>query len=254
MSKIQLRRSLYAGKSGADVEAMKRMILDWRDRDGELREFMGKSEKVRQRFQADPWSSRVGQLNIIVNGAGAHPSQTFTSKSAQWLVEHGHADSLALHLLEVDRDLAIPRIVFPIAKGPKSTVCQGAHITSGIPGNVAIDFCTAAGSSVVAPEAGEIIRLSGHDPNDDTADRNGVFGWSIYLRTKAGYLYFITHLGTRFVKVGQQVTAGKLIGKVGNQRFRPDHAHVGVTSPFGPSDALVRMLTVSTAPKVAAIA
>ncbi len=44
MSTIQLRRSLSAGvEPGADVEAMKRMILDWRDRDGELRTFMGKT-------------------------------------------------------------------------------------------------------------------------------------------------------------------------------------------------------------------
>ncbi len=186
----------------------------------------------------------------MINGLGSRPSQVFTSRSAGWLVENGHADQLALHLLEVDRALVKPKIVYPIGKGSKATVCQGAHITSGIPGNVADDFCCEAGSSVVAPEAGEIIRLSGHDPRDDSADRNGVYGWSIYLRTKAGYVYFITHLGSRLVKVGQQVPVGKLLGKVGNQRFRPDHAHVGITSPFGPSDALIRLTMVANAPKV----
>jgi murein DD-endopeptidase MepM/ murein hydrolase activator NlpD len=142
-------------------------------------------------------------------------------------------------------------LVFPIA-GPDSHVFVGGlHETGGLPHNWAIDFICKAGLGIVAPEAGTISRFSGSDPSDDGADARGVYGWTTYLTTAAGYVYFITHQGRRYptLRVGMKVQAGDLLGYVGDQRFRPDHAHVGVTSPKGDADAKARITAVSKAPK-----
>lgn len=143
-------------------------------------------------------------------------------------------------------------LVFPIA-GPDSHVFVGdIHETGGLKHNWARDFICKAGLGVVAPEAGRITRFSGNDPSDDTADARGVYGWTTYLMTPAGYEYFITHQGRRYptLRPGMTVQAGDLLGYVGDQRFRSDHAHVGVTSPKGDADAKARITAVSKAPRV----
>jgi hypothetical protein len=145
-----------------------------------------------------------------------------------------------------------PSLVFPIA-GPDSHVFVGGlHPTGGLARNWAIDFICKAGLGVVAPEAGLITRFSGHDPSDDRADSRGVYGWTTYLETSAGYEYFITHQGRRYptLRPGMRVQVGDLLGYVGDQRYRPDHAHVGVTSPKGEADAKARITAVSKAPRV----
>ncbi len=161
----------------------------------------------------------------------------------------------ALVLLdEVEKDLRPPvsRLRFPIAAEKKFVYVGGLHATSGVARNWALDFICKAGFGIVAPEAGLITRFSGHDPSDDSADVAGVYGWTTYIETAAGYLYFITHQGRRYptLRVGTRVEAGDLIGYVGDQRYRPDHAHVGVTSPKGEADAKARITAVSKAPVV----
>lgn len=155
---------------------------------------------------------------------------------------------------QLEKDLLGPvsSLVFPIA-GPDSHVFVGTlHQTDGLEHNWALDFICKAGLGIVAPEAGTITRFSGHDPSDDTSDARGVFGWTTYLRTAKGYEYFITHQGRRYptLRPGMTVQAGDLLGYVGDQRYRPDHAHVGVTSPKGDADAKARMTAVSKAPRV----
>src|SRR5699024_7486254 len=132
-----------------------------------------------------------------------------------------------------------PAKVFPIANPDLHVVVGGLHETAGLAGYWAIDFICKAGAGIVAVEAGTITRFSGHDPSDDTADANGTYGWSTYFRTPAGYEYFVTHQGRRYptLRVGMHVQAGDLIGYVGDQRFRPDHAHYAVHSPKSVADA-----------------
>jgi len=158
-------------------------------------------------------------------------------------------------LEEVQKDLRAPvrpKLVFPVAGPDNNVFVGGLHETSGLSGNWALDFICKAGLGIVAPEAGIITRFSGHDPADDEADRTGVYGWTTYLETPAEYTYFITHQGRRYptLRVGQHVQPGDLLGFVGDQRFRPDHAHIGVTSPKGEADAKARITSVSKAPRV----
>jgi murein DD-endopeptidase MepM/ murein hydrolase activator NlpD len=139
---------------------------------------------------------------------------------------------------------------FPIA-APKSSVFVGdLHETDGLNGYWARDFICHAGLGIAAPEAGTVTKFSGHDPSDDGADSIGAYGWSTYITTPGAYVYYITHQGRRYptLRVGMRVQAGDLIGFVGDQRFRPDHAHVGVHSPKGEADAKARITAVSKAP------
>jgi murein DD-endopeptidase MepM/ murein hydrolase activator NlpD len=145
-----------------------------------------------------------------------------------------------------------PPLVFPIANPEVQVFTGGLHETDGLPGYWAIDFICHAGLGIVAPEGGTVTKFSGHDPSDDGADSIGAYGWSTYITTPGAYVYYITHQGRRYptLRVGQRVQAGDLIGFVGDQRFRPDHAHVGVRSPKSEADAKARITMVSHAPRV----
>ncbi len=155
--------------------------------------------------------------------------------------------------VEASLKVSVPALVFPIAAPPDIDVFVGGlHETSGLAGNWALDFICHAGLAVCAPEACTVTRFSGHDPSDDQADKTGVYGWTTYLNTPAGYVYFATHQGRRYptLRVGQRLQPGDLIGFVGDQRYRPDHLHLGVTSPKGEADAKARITAVSRAPRV----
>lgn len=161
----------------------------------------------------------------------------------------------ALKLIdEVEADLkpVVRKLVFPIAAPPDIHVLVGGlHPTAGLDHNWALDFICHAGLGICAPEACTVTRFSGHDPSDDSADAQGVYGWTTYLTTPAGYVYFATHQGRRYptLRVGQHLVPGDLIGFVGDQRYRPDHLHLGVTSPKGEADAKARITAVSKAPR-----
>lgn len=173
---------------------------------------------------------------------------------ATWLAleRGGWIDAYSRALLAKD-DALRPNVVYPVPVGAAATICQGLHPTAGLTGNWAIDFCSPPGTPLVAVEAGTIRLLSGHDPADDTWDSQGVYGWSVHFEAAHGYRYFVTHLGRRATLAeGQRVEVGDVLGWVGDQRFRPDHMHYGVTSPLGERDARKRITTVSTAPRVRA--
>lgn len=239
-----LRRSIRPGMKGLDVEAYKRAI---NRHNGTLAQFMDKSDLIRQTYQ----QTFIPAVKAIQKEAGIPQTGWVGPDTAEWLLSRGWVDDYALRLIALDAELAAPKMVRPIPKGWKFSICQGLHETGGVPGNWAMDWCAAPNTPVLAPEPGYVWRLSGHPPTDDTSDALGIFGWTVYLETKAGYRYFITHLGKRNVKQGQKINAGDVLGVIGDQRYRPDHAHCGVTSPFGPQDAKKKITRVSLAPAVA---
>lgn len=144
-----------------------------------------------------------------------------------------------------------PPLVSPIPKGVKVYV-GGLHPTAGLAGNWALDWICAPGTPFLCPEDAVVRKLSGRDPMDDTWDSQGVYGWSLHFETPRGYRYFATHLGRRAnLFVGEKLDAGQPIGWVGDQDFRPDHLHLGCTSPYGTADAKKRIQAVRDAPRVA---
>jgi hypothetical protein len=132
-------------------------------------------------------------------------------------------------------------------------VGQGPHQTDGLPWvNVAIDFMAPGGTKVLAVENATITRLSGRDPAWGVLDPPGVYGWTIYYDTPAGYHYFTTHYGKRLVSEGQTVDCGQAIAEVGRWPGDPgrSHTHIGVSSPKGRADATKRIIEISQAKKV----
>lgn len=236
---VRFTRVLEKGDVGPDVEGVGRALSRGKFM-GPLARFVQKPARVRRTWGV----GKTVAVEKLQKRAGLPVTGRYGAKEHKALAPH--FDAYAAWLMEQWQ--APPALCFPIARGVDVHV-GGLHETGGLPGNWAIDFICKAGSRILAPEAGTITRFSGHPPSDDTADSIGVFGWTTYLQTPAGYLYFITHQGSRrpTLKVGQHVGAGELLGYVGNQRYRPDHAHVGVTSPHGEADAKRHITAVSKA-------
>ncbi len=145
----------------------------------------------------------------------------------------------------------IPRPIYPHPAGefahrpPHSDL----HATGGIPGNAALDFMAAGGTAILAPQDCLVIRLSGHDPSTGTHGAGDIFGWSTYLHVPDGF-YFLTHQGIRFVKEGQWVKKGTLIGRVGHWPHDPgrSHTHLGFTHQKGWSAGVQRIFKVADGP------
>lgn len=105
------------------------------------------------------------------------------------------------------------------------------HATEGLAGYPAHDFFAPAGSPATAPITGKVVRLSGHDPSMGPIDGpHGPLGWSVYIQGRDGHTYYLTHMGSRSVAVGQVVRAGQPIGTVANyaKYGTPSHIHMGV--------------------------
>lgn len=250
MSKSLLTRTLNQGKVGDDVFGSHRSVarlLDAHDHGHRLADLEDNSPAAKRTFGP--------AFKIDVNKARKAMGFKATGLVDQtlWaaLMKGGWPDARAIELMNsyIDAHPALT-LCFPVPLGEMGTVCQGIHETAGLDGNMAIDFCSPPGTHIVAVEAGTVTKLSGHNPNDDTWDSQGVFGWTVHFRTPSGYRYFVTHLGIRTVSLGQKLEMGQTLGRVGDQKFRPDHCHYGVTSPISTTDAKKRITAVSRAPRV----
>jgi len=120
----------------------------------------------------------------------------------------------------------------PVPK-PNLVRILGEHGTDGLPGFTGKDYVASAGDPAVAPVTGKVVKLSGHDPAEGPMDRGGAYAWSVYIQGVDGKIYYLTHMGSRTVAVGQTVQQGQTIGTVANWHQywgTPDHIHMGVGS------------------------
>lgn len=143
---------------------------------------------------------------------------------------------------------------YPHPLGANSSICQGLHVTAGLPGNWAIDFCAPGTTLVLAVVQAEVVKISGHPPTYVVDGATGIFGWNLHYVTADGYRWFSTHYGELLVREGQRVTVGQPVGRVGRWPGSPSrsHTHLGVTSPKGWLDAQRMIEKVAHAPRVAA--
>lgn len=97
----------------------------------------------------------------------------------------------------------------------------GTHSHTAPPDNwqsdSAYDLMAAAGTQVVAVEDGVISDIGFFD------NGRNVWGWKLYLNGD----YYYTHLAKPFVKDGQRVKAGQVLGVVGDSPYWGDHLHIG---------------------------
>lgn len=104
------------------------------------------------------------------------------------------------------------------------------HDTAGLPGFPAIDVFGKPGARVVVGFDCTVTRLSGKSPTLG-GNAGGAYGWSAYLAGPHG-LWYVTHMGTRIVRVGQKLKKNDQIGTVCDAAVtgRPpsdSHVHVG---------------------------
>jgi murein DD-endopeptidase MepM/ murein hydrolase activator NlpD len=148
----------------------------------------------------------------------------------------------------------MPSMVYPHDKDFHSYSGGYVHQTGGIRGNYALDFLAGPETPVLAPEAGVITRLSGHDPATGLHGSNrDVFGWSIYMRVPLRGFYYSTHYGRVIVHEGQQVRAGQVVGYVGRWPYDTprSHTHLGYTSfSYVPWVSRNRIRAVAASPRV----
>lgn len=97
------------------------------------------------------------------------------------------------------------------------------HPTDGLPGYPARDIFAPAGTPFLAPEDGEVIRLSGRGGTS-----GNVYGYSVYFKGKSGKTYYITHLGESRPPVGAKLQKGQELGTVSPWNSGSTHAHVGI--------------------------
>jgi murein DD-endopeptidase MepM/ murein hydrolase activator NlpD len=201
------------------------------------------TDKQRAALLKSMWADLRKTEHGYVEGGGG---------GVNWTNAERKHDQLMTDLLKASAQT----LVYPIA-GSFNVLEGGLHCTAPCTGttkgNWSIDFICKAGLGIVAVEAATITRFSGNDPSDDAADAEGVYGWSTWYRSSSGlYTYFATHQGRRYpsLRVGDRVEAGDLIGYVGDQRYRADHLHLGVTSSKGEADAKARIQAVANAARV----
>lgn len=110
------------------------------------------------------------------------------------------------------------------------TSFQTTHQTAGLAGYPARDIFAKPGTPVRAPVSGTVVKLSGHAPSAGAVQgQGGPFGLSTYIKGPNG-TYFMTHFGSRNVRVGQKVRKGQVIGTVGDYPGgTPDHIHEGLS-------------------------
>lgn len=247
-----LTRVLKDGCVGDDVYGVKRTVcraLDAHDHGHRLAALEADDASAKRTFGVF-FKRQVNDVRALMafKLTGVVDQNLWTTLGRQ-----GWPDARAIELMNnyIDNH-PVSSLVYPVPLGQMASICQGLHPTAGLDDNWAIDFCCAPNTTIVAVEAGAITKLSGKAPSQDTWDQSGVFGYSIHFRTAAGYRYYVTHLGKRArgLKVGMHVEVGDTIGNVGDQVFRPDHCHYGVTSPVSEADAKKRMTAVSKAPRI----
>lgn len=105
---------------------------------------------------------------------------------------------------------------------------ETTHETSGMGGFPAKDWFARAGTPVLAPEDGRVVRHSGRGGTSGQ-----VYGWSIYYQGRAtGNLYFITHLMAKRAPIGEY-KRGDVLGYVSSWTGGAPHAHVGIKKAAG---------------------
>lgn len=107
------------------------------------------------------------------------------------------------------------------------------HQTAGLRGYPAIDVFgrPEGGDTVKADFTGVVHKLSGRDPAKG-GSRGGAYGWSIYVRAPNGDDRYMTHFGTRRVKIGDRIVPGTILGTVCNSAVSGNpgtsHIHYGL--------------------------
>lgn len=218
---IPFRRTIEHGSRGPDVEGVKLALEHAGETGFTLSAYFGLyAAKALARFQA---AHRLVADGIYGPATHAKLEPYFTAAARDLYLKA--APTLQLPY-GVTRHGEV-WFIFPDGRQLKNT-----HPTSGLPGYPAFDVLAKAGTIALAPEAGTIQKLSGHEPSGH-AKAGSAYGLSCYLRRAKGPgRYFLTHYGDLFVHVGQTVKKGTPLGplvdfEAATGGVTPSHVHEG---------------------------
>lgn len=174
---------------------------------------------------ATAWMSAVGTATGQAQGAGtaaATGQGTATGKGPVNIYARGTA--------------------FTVGGGPG----QGTHAAKDWQSGNAIDIFAAAGTPVLSPVDGRIVKVSGRDPalGDVRTGGKVIFGFGVTIAGFAGATYYLAHLDAVSVSPGQRVKRGQVIGKVATWKGGKPLVHVGV--PWGQDPRAVTLAQSAT--------
>jgi murein DD-endopeptidase MepM/ murein hydrolase activator NlpD len=188
----------------------------------------------------------VSALLLAACGSGSHPAAVPTpaptatptvsptaaptrsatpSPSPRIIVRPSHPPSESTY-----KSTTLPRYVFPI-RGCKVSYGHSHHDYP------ATDMFAAKGCAIVATTSGRIDEVSTTDRWSSSTNRGADRGGLSYsLVGDDGVRYYGSHLSAVYVHAGQRVSAGTLLGRVGNSgdaRGGATHQHYGISWPTG---------------------
>jgi murein DD-endopeptidase MepM/ murein hydrolase activator NlpD len=99
----------------------------------------------------------------------------------------------------------------------------------------AIDVHAVPTTIILAPKAGVVTKLGGHDPHQGPVGT--IFGEHVTITCPDGDIFFFTHTD-RIVGIGERVVAGQVIARIGDwpDSAAMDHVHVGRVSGRNPEE------------------
>jgi hypothetical protein len=99
----------------------------------------------------------------------------------------------------------------------------------------AIDVHAKPLTPILAPKAGIVSRIGGHDPHDGPVGT--IFGEHITITCPDGDAFFFTHTD-RIVGIGERVVPGEVIGRIADwpRSESMDHVHVGRMTGRNPEE------------------
>ena len=190
-----------------------------------------------------------GDLRITIEN---ETSAGITLESARAALVAAQAAATQAELLLAQTPATIAGFVFPVA-GPTSFISSFGFCRSGCSrqhqGN---DLFARAGTPVVAAEDGWVEKIG----------TNSLGGLTVWTRGRSGYRYYYAHLRDWApLTIGQEITAGTVVGTVGNTgnaATTPSHLHFeihpGSAGAIDPYPILVRAPRVTLTPEQIALA
>jgi murein DD-endopeptidase MepM/ murein hydrolase activator NlpD len=117
----------------------------------------------------------------------------------------------------------------------RSTLWRGHYMARGSIYHLGIDFNVPENSRVHSPTVGKVAQVL-HD-----TDLNGGWGGRLIIELKPRFRLVLAHLGKVYVRDGEKVRPGQLLGSIGgpanNGNWYPPHLHVQlVRGSFGKID------------------
>lgn len=227
---------------GQDVLAIKRVLWRW-----DPLVFPGPAVKFDDVFNRRVSNAlRVAQTFWNLNPTGNLDQKTFKRLlkarrgRGEHLPEESAWDALSIKLYETADVRQPPEKCFVFPEGIRFRRGGGVRDHGKRPlGNWqsdnAIDVHAKPETPILAPKAGIVSRIGGHDPHEGPVGT--IFGEHVTITCPDGDAFFFTHTD-RIVGVGERVVAGQVIARVADwpSSVSMDHVHVGRISGRNPEE------------------